>query len=159
MERRKSGLPAQPGNALLLAAFGGFTLWYMYDAWKASPRAENLVLIAPVGVLALVCIAVGAWLEVRSRLRRDPGEGGERPAPVSPRTVGLMAALVLYVALMPYVGFDAATFVFAGGSAFAMGERRPATLLCFSVLLTVIVVVTFKLMQPVPLPVLLDIWP
>lgn len=156
-EPKKSSLPAQLGNALLLAIFAGFTLWYLYDAWSASPSAENLILIAPIGVLALICIAVAVGLEIRARLGR--GSDGEATSPISPKTLALMAALVIYVGAMPYIGFDTATFLFSISGAFAMGERRPFMLVVFAFLLTTIVIVTFKHMQPVPLPLLLDIWP
>ena len=159
-EPRKTGLPVPPGNALLLAIFGGFTLWYIYDAWSVAPTTANLVLIVPVGVLALVCVAIAAVMEVRSLLARRQAEaasGGLEP--VSVKTVALMGTLVLYVALMPYIGFDAATLLFAAAGAYAMGERRPAVLGAFAITLTVVVIIAFKLVQPVPLPLLLDIWP
>lgn len=131
-----------------VALFGGFTVWYMLDAVRASTRVENLILIWPTAIAVLVCLGVETLREVRALLRQQEPE---RP-PVSLRTLGLMALLLLYVLAIPRLGLDVATVGFAAAGCWLMGERRLWALAVYALGMTLVCVLAFSRLGTTPLP-------
>ncbi len=147
------------GHLILVAVTAGFCLWYWQDARKASADIENLLLIQPAVILALMLclvIACGAM-----KLERDEAPAGERAADERPRParewrgIAVASLLLLYVVALIPVGFDVATFVFLVAGMYALGERRPVFLLCYSGALAAFLSYSFKVMLSVPVPTLL----
>lgn len=146
-----------PGHVALLLIFGGFTAWYVYDAWSASSRIENLILIAPVAVVIAICLAtqvaglalgsVAAALETKTR------------PPLDRSVLWLMAAFVAYVVSLMFVGFDVATFFFVLVSCWMLGERRPLVLVIYAAAVSVVCVVLFASIQPIPFERTIIVWP
>ena len=112
-----------------------FLAWYLSDAALASPTFSNLILIAPVGACAAaLALFVGAK-EIFDRhaivpaINRHQDEANET-APSRFRSGSLWAILFLmglfaiYVAAIPYAGFDVASFFFILGTLWLLGERR-----------------------------------
>lgn len=134
---------AEPLHIAALAGFAGFVLWYVRDAWRASPHVENTILIVPISVIALLLIVAILPQAVRFEKAAAPVAGKaspETPAPWSERyraelrAVGQMILLGGFVFLIPVIGFDIAIFVFVAVSMFVMGERRWLLLLFYPAL-------------------------
>jgi len=133
-----------------IALFGSFTLWYLSDAWAASSRPENLILIVPASIVVLACLVIELVGELRPGARVALGE--DRWEPVSPRTIGLMGLLVLYVAFIPLAGIDIASAFFAAMSCWLMGERRLWVVVIFGLSVSAICVFAFSRLISTPLP-------
>jgi hypothetical protein len=120
--------------AVVLAILG-FLAWYLSDAALASPTFSNLILIAPIGACAAALALFVGVTEILNRQAPAPvidlhqGETSET-APSRFRSGSIKAILLLmglfaiYVAAIPYAGFDVASFFFIAGTLWLLGERR-----------------------------------
>jgi hypothetical protein len=71
------------GHCALLLGFIIFTIWYTADASQASPGIRDLLLIGPVGTLALLlCGGVLVKETIRLRIRRAGPEALEEDGDV-----------------------------------------------------------------------------
>jgi putative tricarboxylic transport membrane protein len=113
----------------------GFVVWYLATATAASPTFSNLMLIAPVGAVAIVLIVFIVLAEVFGRSSAatiGPSGQLEKSSPAAQErfrsgAVGTIVALIvlfgLFVVAIPYVGFDIATFAFTLATLWLLGER------------------------------------
>ena len=128
-------------HLVLAGLLTAFCAWYLADAWLARASIHNLILIAPVGVAAILIGLVLLVREVRAPSAPPPPEAGTFP---------LMGLLIGFVILLPIVGFSASIFLFLIGSTRLMGVRNPVSLILYAALFTVVLV--FLLGQAVRLP-------
>lgn len=75
----------------------------------------------------------------------------EKPAYPQNFKIGF-GLLVLYVFLIPYIGFAISTLLFFLANMFMMGFRNVKKLIPLSLLLTAIVVIVFPILLDIPLP-------
>lgn len=114
-----------PAGIAVVAAL--LSIAYFADAYGASSRIHNIILLAPLtGGVALLALVVVA----RTLLERRAGEETP-PAAAAPATgvsgaavAAMMAALVVFVVAIPYAGFDVASIVFMAVCLLLQGERR-----------------------------------
>lgn len=130
--------------------------WFCWDAWHASARIENLILILPVSMAAIVLyllVAASCIKPVDSAASEDAA-----PAMSHRSMVRIAGSIVLFVAFViagPWIGFDVATFAYLLVMLLFLGERRRSVLLIFPLLFTVAVIYCFGTLLAAPLPVLL----
>jgi putative tricarboxylic transport membrane protein len=111
-----------------------FLVWYLWTATVASPTFSNLILIAPVGALAgILVLYVGAAELSGHGAAKATAFGHGAAAEQAPSrfragslaTIGLLMVLFgLFVAAIPYAGFDLASFIFVLATLWLLGERR-----------------------------------
>ncbi len=154
--------------ALLLA----FVAWYLWTAAAASPTFSNLILIAPVGA-----VAIGLLLYIAAAEITGPRQAGTSTAAAeaaqpaaAPQTrfrstsigtvLALMALFGAFVAAMPYVGFDISTFFFTLATMWLLGERRVAFSLAVSLATaTAVSIAALTLLTfPIPLGIARALW-
>ncbi len=113
----------------VLAVFAAFVVWYVRDCVRASPTIDNLLLIVPAGGAAAVLLAVVAFRILNDARRARRAVHGPLANTVdgrwSRKTLSVIVAFAIYIAALPFAGFDVATFLFVGGVLVALGERRP----------------------------------
>jgi len=159
----------------LLAFFAAVVVWYLFDTVQASRRIENLVFVVPLAGFALVLAAIAAVrivLDARAPWppRDDAAAKSERESeapivmevvpetprePVSWKTLGLLGAFAVYVALLDTIGFDIASVLFIGAALWIQGERRWPLLLVYTPAFALGAVWGFKKMLPYPMPTML----
>ena len=146
-------------HLLFLTGLVGFCVWYFFDAYTASNTLENLLLIEPAVIAAVILY----FVILRDVIRVVPGAdlAAVPRAPLSPllrvRIFGGMALLIAYVASMGVIGFDVATVVYVAATLALLGERRPVMLVVLPVVFAGVVVYAFRQMVTVPVPTLLDL--
>ncbi len=145
---------------LSLAGFFLFiSCWYLIDAYRASARIENLLLILPAAtVVILLCLWIIGSLLFHTLKKTEVyrAKCAEQPAEKKKVSVfGAMCILAVYILVMDWVGFDVATFLFMVALMFLQGERRIVWLGGFSLLFAVLVSLFFEYMIPYPMPMLL----
>lgn len=145
---------------LFLTGIVGFCTWYFLDAYAASNTVENLLLIEPAAIAALILYV----LILRSVIQLSPEPSVVAAVPRPPlsgivrvRIFGGMALLIAYVALMGIIGFDVATVLYVAATLALLGERRPLMLTLLPLLFAAVVVFAFRRMVTVPVPTLLDL--
>lgn len=159
------------GHLIVLCLIAGATAWYLMDARAVSLDANNLLLVQPLAVVALVLCAVivpqcfrysGEEAGDRDIVAARPVKAADLMQPKLPtervevlKMLGLGALLGLFVFSLKIVGFDAAIFVFCAAGMAICGERRPVPLLVFPLAVTVVVVYGFKALMPYPMPTLI----
>ncbi len=155
-----------------LTALLAFIIWYLCDATLASPTFSNLILVAPVGALAILCgLYIGAVEILGHRNAAAPAAAatadtaaGASHSRFRAGSVGttmlLMAFFALFVAAMPYLGFDVATFAFIAATLWLLGERRPLFIvsLAFGVAATISIAALALLTFPIPTGIARAAW-
>ena len=142
-------------HLLVLLGIVAFCAWYLQDARDASTDTQNLLLIEPAAILGFIFAAL---------ILKDIVTISAAPAVLPPRqplppstiakVLGSMAMLGGYVAVIPYLGFDAATAAYVCGSLLVLGERRIVLLVVAPVLFAIVTTQLFKQVVPLPLPLL-----
>lgn len=138
-------------ECLLLSVIAAFALWLAQDAARRSPSLENLVMIVPGAVLV---VTVGAWLVLGALLRQGTAVEAA-PTRFVAKALALLVLLVLLVAGLETVGFDAASFAFLLAAPILLGERRILAVLAFAAVLSTLVVLALQAMLPFHMPTLL----
>ena len=138
------------GHAALLVLFMVFVAWYLADAWTASSKTANLVLILPASIAAFTFGAVIVFQEVKAR------PGADRPQEVESGTFPMILLIAAYVGAIVLLGFAASTMLFLFGASWLLGMRRPVHLLLFPVLFTIIIIVGLDAAVLLPQPLLLE---
>lgn len=133
----------------LVTALAALAALYLVDARSVSLSVNNLLLLQPTALIVLGLWAVIAFGCIR---REEPGE--EKPAdwPARIRVISLVAAFGAFTVSLERIGYDIAIAVFVAVALWIGGERKPLTLVLFSVLFTVAVVLGFRLLVPYPFP-------
>ncbi|MGA0881538.1 MAG: tripartite tricarboxylate transporter TctB family protein [Burkholderiaceae bacterium] len=143
------------GHLAILALILGWVVWYWMDARKTSLDTENLFVLQP---LILVALLLGA-LVLPQVFRADKLPDELQPEDLNRaefgRILALMVAYVLFVAAMFVVGFDFAVCIFSAVALYISGERRAWVMLVFSVLSTVLIIKGYQLLVPYPMPMVL----
>lgn len=139
------------GHLLLLAVITVVVVAYLLDARATSLQVNNLLLVQPVAILALILVAL---VIPQCSRRVDPAaepEPGESLTDLA--KVGVLAATFGAFALsLEFVGFDIATFVFMVAALFICGERRWWLNLLFSAVFTVLLIYGYGAVIPFPFP-------
>ncbi|MEF2553151.1 tripartite tricarboxylate transporter TctB family protein [Aurantimonas sp. A2-1-M11] len=147
------------GSCLLLIGFASFSIWYFLDARSVSSEVENLLLIGPASALSLVlCVAILVREVPKLRMTAAPAAPRGDEAKSFRERYGVVAAiiaLVVYVVLMPWLGFDVGTFLFIAASMLIQGERRWWAILSFAAIMAVLTVYSMESILSVPVPSLL----
>ncbi len=159
-------------HIVFLAALLAFVIWYLSDATAASPTFSNLILIAPVGALAiLLALYIGA-VEIfghhaapvgaatsKAETAVDGAQSRFRAGAVGTIML-LMVFFALFVAAIPYLGFDVATFAFIIATLWLLGERRVLfTLsLAFGISAGVSIAALTLLTFPIPMGIARAVW-
>jgi putative tricarboxylic transport membrane protein len=146
-----------------VAVILAFLAWYLADASVASPTFSNLILIAPVGAVAIVlAILIGA-LEIFGhravaraiRLERveRTEHGPSRFRSGSIRSIMLlMGSFALFVSAIPYLGFDIGSFVFIAATLWLLGERRILFILVVALCVSAAISLAALTLVTVPVP-------
>lgn len=142
------------GHLVFLAIVTGYAGWYATDAYLASGKLQNLVLIVPGAAL---CIGLAAFLAFRefrpaAAPAAKPGDvdttnphgdaadpaGGTVDDRIPPILLGMLGA---YVVAMAWIGFDIATFLFISAALYLLGQRNWVLILGYSAAFTFAIVV------------------
>lgn len=136
-------------------------LWYLLDARAVSMKVNNLLLVEPLALFALLMYL----LILPQCFRRADAEGEQNaPAPEDPLApalptefwalarVGVLGlALGLLVFLMDTIGFDIAIWLFALATMLICGERRPIPLAVYPLAVAIVAVYGFRALMPYPM--------
>jgi hypothetical protein len=154
MEKRGAGAPGWRvawAELALVTALAGLAALYLVDARSVSLSLNNLLLLQPTAIIVLGLWAVIAFGCIR---RRDDAEAEpQRPDWTARiRVVSLVAAFGAFTFSLERIGYDIAIAVFVAVALWIGGERKPLTLVLFSVLFTIAVVLGFRMLVPYPFP-------
>ena len=145
----------------ILLALGGFSLYYLQDAWRASSHIYNLILVAPLcaGVFSLCLLEF--VLQWRRGAKRDTASDVDSVRVADKETEPITAALpamglfAAYVLSLQWLGFDVGTALFVGGFLYLHGERRWPWLLGYALVFALAAGLFFSAMLPYPMPMLI----
>lgn len=144
------------GHMLLIAFFAVITIAYLTDAWMASPKVRNLVLVLPASILSLVLCVIVAWSSFRSGADDDSTEAAESRSTFDRfKPALLMALFALYVLTVPWLGFDVGSALFVAAALLLDGERRIVLLAAVSIIFSCVATLVFHWLLPYPMPLLL----
>jgi hypothetical protein len=126
-------------------------LAYLYDAYSGSARIHNLIMLVPMTLLVVVlCVIIflkeftGPAISVSNDGREASSETSQGSIPALTLETGMggasagavasmMAALLVYAGLTPWIGFDLTSVAFMIFCLWVQGEKRPIVLVGFSV--------------------------
>lgn len=151
------------GHAIFLVAIFGAVAWYFSDAISVATVVNNLLLIAPLSIIALALCLVALWTALRGGQAYESGApdtvgieiGAEHIRSTSFRPLmligGMAVALGLYVSALTVIGFDVGTWLFCLAAMAICGERRPIPLIVYPLAVAVILIAAFSYLLPYPL--------
>lgn len=162
MPRGRAHLPDWE-HLLFLAMLLAFVIWYFSTATIASATFSNLILIAPVSAAATLLLLYIGWKEIAApssvaaialaQMEPQTNTAPSRFRSGSIRTIGvLMGLFALFVAAMPYLGFDIATFFFIAATLWALGERRVIFSLMLALTISAVLSVAALALLTFPMP-------
>jgi hypothetical protein len=152
------------GHLLLLLFIGGVALAYWLDARATSLSLNNLLLVQPAAILALILCAIvlpqcfvaeiaGATPDGETAETR---RGASRSEWIELAKVAAMAASFgAFAFSLETVGFDVAAWLFVGAGLYICGERNWKTLLLFPTAFTLAIIYFFRALIPFPLDTML----
>jgi hypothetical protein len=149
MQRGEGRLVVMWGHLALLAVIGGVVIAYLLDARATSLRANNLLLVQPASILALILAA----LVVPQCFRRVAPDAPDAPTETLGdlgKVAALAAAFGAFAISLEIVGFDVATFAFMVIGLYICGERRWWLNLAFSIVFTVLLIYGYGAIIPFP---------
>ena len=136
-------------------------LWYLLDARAVSLRINNILLVQPLALFALLMYLL---ILPQCFRRADAEAEPQAPAvedPLAPALptefkalarVGILGvALGLLVFSMDTIGFDIAIWLFALATMLICGERRPIPLAIFPAAVAIVAVYGFRALMPYPM--------
>lgn len=142
------------GHLALIAVIGVIVVSYLVDARATSLKLNNLLLVQPAAILALVFIAL-ILPQTITKLPPDdvPDARRRRENLVEFLRVGLLAGVFgIFVFSLERVGFDVATFAFVAVGLWICGERRLWLVLVYSLVFTALVILGYQQLVPYPFP-------
>ena len=152
------------GHLVFATLLAGSILWYLLDARAVSLRVNNLLLVQPLAIFALILyllILPQCFRRVDAASELEPEPADDPLAPALPTEyaalvrVGLLGiALGLFVFFMGAIGFDVAIWLFALATMLICGERRPLPLALYPLAVTGVAVYGFRALMPYPMTTL-----
>ncbi|TYR30743.1 hypothetical protein FY036_18735 [Mesorhizobium microcysteis] len=140
------------GHLLLLIVIVGVVIAYLLDTRAASLRINNLLLVQPASILALILAAlVLPGIFPRSEATEEEPEKKETTGDLV-RVFLLIAALAGLAFSLETIGFDIATFAFMVVALAICGEKRWWVNLGFSAIFTVALIYGYGSITPFPFP-------
>ena len=136
---------AQLGADLIIPVLAaGFTLYYLISSFNLVWEARANGTVVGVTLLALIAIQVA---RVVIQLRSGTGSLGmgefSRRTPVQGQRLMLIAALIVFVATIPWLGTTLGLFAIMIAAMLILGVRSPATLLGVAVGVSATVYILF----------------
>ena len=149
------------GHLAFLTFVSAVVIAYLFDARGVSLKVNNLLLVEPAAIIALILVA--CVLPQCFRRNDPPTSTAPRDDPAvetqaaNPRReltrVGALAALLgVFSVFIEQIGFDVATFLFIAIGLVICGERRVWVIALFSAAFTVFVVYGYSTLVPYPFP-------
>lgn len=150
MQSSQGRLVVMWGHLALLAVIAAIVVAYWMDARATSLKVNNLLLVQPASILALVLAA----LVVPHCFRRIAPAEELRTESLSDlgKVAALAACFGAFATMLEIIGFDVATFLFMVAALFICGERRWSVNLPFSAVFTVLLIYGYGALIPFPFP-------
>ena len=154
MKDRDTRLVIYWGHLALLMFISGVVIAYLLDARATSLRINNLLLVEPAAIIALILVAAVLPQCFRRVSRADGADEPETTESLSElgKVGALAAAFGAFVLSPEIVGFDVATFLFTAIGVYICGERRLWVIALFSAVLTLVIIYGYQTMVPFPFP-------
>jgi hypothetical protein len=158
------------GHLIVATTVAGLCLAYLLDARRTSLDIQNLLLVQPLALFALLMYLLILPQcfkpEATSEEERSPAQPAPpAAAPQQPlgndaaqlgrgdvlRVGTLAVALGAFVISLNTIGFDIGIWLFSAITMFICGERRPLPLLLYPTALSVLLVYGFRALMPYPM--------
>lgn len=138
-------------------------LWYLFDARSVSLSVNNLLLVQPLAIFALVMYAliVPQCFRRTDAIEQEKAPIADPLQPQLPEGRALARVALLGLALGAFVfslnplGFDLAIWLFALITMAICGERRPIPLIVYPIAVALVSVYGFRMLIHYPMPTLL----
>ncbi|MFT7448082.1 MAG: hypothetical protein ACI9LZ_003018 [Glaciecola sp.] len=150
-------LRIQWGHLALLVVVAGWILTYWLDARATSLRANNLMLVQPVSVIALILVLMVLpqcfTREPATDEAQDEEPVAQKETPLELAKIGIITgAFVALAFLMERIGFDISVFAFLILGLYVCGERNWIAIIAYSAIFTAILIYGYGAIIPFPFP-------
>lgn len=136
---------------------------YLGDAYQASSKVSNLLLIVPVSIISgvfLVGILIQIGISVFANQKSLPVETEDKDEKQTSSEIkkifSAMGLLAVFTLTINPLGFDVASFLFISLMLLLQGERRLSWLIGYPLVFSLLVSQFFSAMIPYPMPVLIQ---
>jgi hypothetical protein len=145
--------PAWPiGATVFTLALAAAFVGYAADVTQKARGVTDWMMILPAAAIGTIALLVSLIEDWRAALSGPAAEPDPAEARQAGGAVTFMAALALYVAAVPYAGFEIATFAFLATALLLQGERRLVVVVGFALIASAALVVLFAVLLGVRIP-------
>lgn len=134
-------------NLTMPAFFAVFFIWVILSTMHME--ASEAVFPRMIGVFSLVVSAFQLYFDLKKTDHKDNFQNSNVV-----KVLEAAAVLFIYILLMNRIGYVIDTVLLAFYTMYALGYRKLKVAVPFSILLTLIIFLIFKLLLRVPLPML-----
>lgn len=149
-------IKVQWGHLALLLLFAILILGYLFDARATSLRVNNLLLVQPVSILAMILLLLVVPQCFKRAAPRDETEDPATMPRETPFELGkilvMMVSFVVLAFSMEAIGFDIAVFAFLVLGIFICGERNWIANIAYSAIFTAALIYGYGAIIPFPFP-------
>jgi hypothetical protein len=148
-------------HLVFITLIAAFILWYWFDARSVSLSVNNLLLVQPLAIFALLMylLIVPQCFRRADRVAEPEAPAVDDPlAPALPtegKELGRVALLGIALGLLVFslnlLGFDIAIWLFALATMAICGERRPIPLVVYPLAVALVTVYGFRALMPYPM--------
>ena len=148
-------------HLVFITLIAAFILWYWFDARSVSLSVNNLLLVQPLAIFALLMYLLIIPQCFRRADRVDEPEAPAVDDPLAPtlpterKELGRVALLGIALGLLVFslnlLGFDIAIWLFALATMMICGERRPIPLAVYPLAVALVTVYGFRALMPYPM--------
>jgi type IV secretory pathway TrbD component len=149
------------GHLIFVTLIAAAVLWYLFDARSVSLSVNNLLLVEPIAIAALLMyllILPQCFRRADAPEAQEPSAITDPLAPALPkerqallRIGALGGALGVFVFSLNIVGFDIGIWAFALATMVICGERRPVPLAVYPLAVALVTVYGFRALMPYPM--------
>lgn len=101
------------GDLIIPIGSAAFAIYYLYTVWGLSWQAASAGIGISAGIAVLLVILAIRFMGELRRGEADFGLGElVHPVPYMVRRIGILAAAVGFIVIMPYLGFTISLFTF-----------------------------------------------
>jgi hypothetical protein len=142
-------------HLVFATAIAGWAAWFCRDAWLAQADVENMIMILPAAVLAVILygfVAAECFHVIRRQAAPLPPQRKALAPGVRAKVVGTMVLLGAYAVGAPLIGFDVTSFAVLAAMLLLLGERRVLVVVGVPALFSAVTIYCFGTLLATPLP-------
>lgn len=140
------------GHLVVLLIVLGWATWYYFSTRAVSGDIQNLLVLTPVFILTMGLGAIAFFQSLVSDRIPEKLQPEKLTRSEFGKIATLIVSFLVFIGLLPILGFDGAGILYIALSMRLFGERRPLVLITFPIVSMLVLTLLFKALVPYDIP-------